>query len=288
MNAGTIAAAILALAVPIAATAQDITLKKGYIGPAAVGEIMLSGPGVAGEHRVAVIAPRNFLEQGRRGTLRELELYLPQGPIADLLVSSYQSRSRIDALSARGGSAPYLQWEMKNVQVTSYQLSPADAGADKYARVKVQFAWEPHAERTAAAPGAQIAVADLTPVNGLQLGPKLIPWGQVATIPADQASSKQAGRCEFRYRYDTVNQGNAAAGPATNLVLLNAPNGAELAQDALPGLAVAAQHASSGTLWLAPGTWTIYVHVDGKQDVAEADEQNNLRRVRVQLEGSCD
>lgn len=136
--------------------------------------------------------------------------------------------------------------------------------------------------------GRLAAAADLLPVQGLRLATKLIPWGQTATISTDEASAKKNGRCEFRYRYETTNDGQAAAGPGSNHVLLNAATGPALAKDALPALAVATQHTASGLLQLKPGTWTLYVQVDALKQVAESDEQNNLRRVRVQVDGSCD
>lgn len=136
---------------------------------------------------------------------------------------------------------------------------------------------------------ATITLPDLIPVNnGLQLGSKVIPWGQTATISTDEASSKQGGRCEFRYKYGTTNAGQAGAGPAANLILLNAVNGPVLANAPLPALAVAAQHTSSGTVQLVPGTWTLYVHVDGQTQVIETDDKNNVQRVRVQVDGKCD
>jgi hypothetical protein len=40
-------------------------------------------------------------------------------------------------------------------------------------------------------------------------------------------------------------------------------------------------------VWLAPGTWMLYVHADATGTNAETDEANNLRRVRVTVTGSC-
>ena len=59
---------------------------------------------------------------------------------------------------------------------------------------------------------------------------------QTATISTYAASSKQAGRCFFRSRYDIGNQGQANAGATTNRIHLDAANGPSLADDALPGL----------------------------------------------------
>jgi hypothetical protein len=305
----TVIALIAALlAVPGTGYAQDIMLKRG-IDPQSDVALLVSG--LAGEHQASVIAPRNFAEQLRRGTLRSLELEVAPGPLSEAFARSHRTRTQLPSLGlkTRQQSTGYMMWELKNVQVTSYSISGA-SDADKFGRVKIQFPSPPTQSsgrgaqvpgiegspvRTAGAPSerlrpgtVQLTVADLLPVSGLQLASKLIPWGQTATIPTNQASSTQGGSCEFRYTYDTANQGQAAAGPATNLVLLDAPAGAVLTQDAIPGLAVAAQHKSSGMLWLKPGTWALYVHADGKKDVAESDEQNNLRRVRVQLDGSCD
>ncbi|HUP43664.1 MAG TPA: CARDB domain-containing protein [Thermoanaerobaculia bacterium] len=106
----------------------------------------------------------------------------------------------------------------------------------------------------------------------------------MAARPAARGSSgAEPDRCSRR--------GNAARGArrgGDEPIRLDAPAGPELAKDALPGLAAGAQHTSSGHLWLKGGTWTLYVGVDNDFVVAESDEQNNLRHVRVRVNGRCE
>lgn len=132
-----------------------------------------------------------------------------------------------------------------------------------------------------------VALPDLALIASLRLGDVDIPWGQSATMSSDAASEKRKGRCLFRYAHRTRNQGAAASGAATNRIHLGAANGAVLAQAALPALAPGAVQASSGHVLLAPGTTLLYVHADGALAVPEGNEANNLRRVRVTVEGRC-
>lgn len=147
------------------------------------------------------------------------------------------------------------------------QKEPAAPHAAKFDVTNAKKA-APEQGRVAAA-----AVADLLPLNGLTVATSFIAWGQTATISTDDASSKQGGRCLFRYRYDTGNQGQAGAGGTTNRIHLDAANGPSLADDALPALAVGDEHTASGLLPLVVGTWTLYVHADDDLLVAEGDER---------------
>jgi len=128
---------------------------------------------------------------------------------------------------------------------------------------------------------------DLALVGNLTLATASIPWGTSVSLSSSAAAYVKGGRCEFRYAYRTRNQGLAAAAAGVNRILLGAANGPMLVQNALPALTVNAQYVASGHVLLKPGTWTLYVHADAAQQVVESDEQNNLRRVRVTVEGDC-
>jgi hypothetical protein len=305
MKSQTILAFTAALLAAPATGYTQIELKKGIDQRFASARIVVSMPGIARETVATVLSPRDYLPRLRDGTLREMSIEVPPGALRAAFARAHRTRSRINSLTVKAGqgSAAYMELTMKNTLITGFTLSENGAATMLLHWSRTSHAPPPGAPvpgiegspvGTAGAPTrrprpgtAQLVVADLLLLNGLQVGSKTIAWGEAATIPAGQASANQGGRCEFRYRYSTMNRGEAAAGPATNLIRLDSPTGAVLAQDALPGLAVAAHHTSSGSLWLAPGTWTLYVHADGKLDVAESDEQNNLRRVRVELQGSC-
>jgi len=128
---------------------------------------------------------------------------------------------------------------------------------------------------------------DLALVGGFLIGDATLAWGTSSRLSADQAAFKKGGRCGFRYRYSTRNQGGMPAGATSNRILLDAQDGPVLATAALPVLAPGAAANSSGHVLLAPGTWTLYVHADAPMAVVEGDEANNLRRVRVTVQGDC-
>jgi hypothetical protein len=134
---------------------------------------------------------------------------------------------------------------------------------------------------------ANVVLSDLLLVDAFQLASATIPWGTSAIVSSADASSTKSGLCGFRYKYVTRNQGSAAAIATTNRIRRDTQNGQIVASNALPALAPNATAVSDGHLWLPPGTWMLYVHADEPQAVAESDEANNLRRVKVTVEGKC-
>ncbi|WP_187775667.1 CARDB domain-containing protein [Luteimonas suaedae] len=128
---------------------------------------------------------------------------------------------------------------------------------------------------------------DLSLVGAFTIGNGPIGWGTSTELATAAAAYRKGGRCAFRYAYPTRNQGPGASAAAVNRILLDAPDGSQLAQDPLPPLAAGAPHIASGHVLLAPGVSMLYVHADAAQQVAETDENNNLRRVRVTVKGEC-
>lgn len=112
-------------------------------------------------------------------------------------------------------------------------------------------------------------------------------WGYTAIVQAAAASDKQNGKCSFRYQYATRNLGLLASLATQNRIRFQTMNGAVMSSQVLPALAHNATANSSGKVWLAPGTWMLYVHADATAANAESNEANNLRRVKVTVQGSC-
>lgn len=134
---------------------------------------------------------------------------------------------------------------------------------------------------------APMSPADLALVGSIQLADKNVPWGNDVAVSSDAAMFKRMGRCGFRYEYTTRNQGQKASTPTVNRVMRDAPDGDVLATKPLPALKQGEVGVSTGTLSLATGTWMLYAHADASLSVAESDEANNLRRVRVTVQGNC-
>jgi hypothetical protein len=136
------------------------------------------------------------------------------------------------------------------------------------------------------APGLAVQ-PDLLLIGAFRLANTDIAWGTSGAVSSDHASSKKGGRCFFRYRFEVRNDGKGPAGATKSRIHLDKANGPVLDQSALPPLAPGGQHTSSGLLPLKVGTWTLYVHADDPDVVAEPDDKNNLRRVRVNVTGDC-
>ena len=311
-------ALVLALAVAESARAQSGFFKLGEIGAEAQANgmeilgISWGGPTMnMGPMDISAATPPPDARTVR--ILKRVDKSTPL--IAQALARNERFPVATLTVPKGGGSQEYLEITMTDVIISSYQTGgtqdrPTETLSLNFTAIKFDYSEKKLAapagpvkagydlekvEEGAAGPGEAppvaglvAAVADLLPLKGLTVATSFIPWGQMATISTDAASSKEGGRCFFRYRYDTGNQGEAGAGATTNRIHLDATNGPSLADDALVGLAAGDQQTSSGLLPLVVGTWTLYVHVDDDLLVAEGDESNNLRRVRVRVEGSCD
>ena len=134
---------------------------------------------------------------------------------------------------------------------------------------------------------AHLLKPDLALIGGFQLGNMAIPWGNSANLADSAASTQASGTCRFRYKYATRNQGNGGAMATSNQITRDLQVGPLLASNPLPALGPVAAASSSGHLSLTPGTWMIYVFADQPLLVAENNETNNLRRVRVTVTGDC-
>lgn len=132
-----------------------------------------------------------------------------------------------------------------------------------------------------------VVMRDLALEPGFTLSGSQIAWGNTAIIQAGTAVEKKAGKCSFRYVYGTRNHGPVASLPTENRIRFQTMDGAVLSSRPLPALTQHAAANSSGHVWLAPGTWMLYVHADATAVNAESDESNNLRRVKVTVKGSC-
>jgi hypothetical protein len=135
--------------------------------------------------------------------------------------------------------------------------------------------------------GSKIRVAlqpDLTSQHGIDVGGRFCPWGGTISLSAARAISKAGGACVFRYDYDAENLGTAPGGPFASRLHDGA---ALLAETKNLSLAAGATRHVGGHLRLKPGAHLVSVFLDEAQQVAESNETNNRRRVRVIVKGDC-
>ena len=134
----------------------------------------------------------------------------------------------------------------------------------------------------------QLVARDLALVDSFRIGAASLAWGSInGVLPASTAAFRQNGACGFRFAYRTRNEGGAGTPATSNRIHRDTQVGPVLATSALMPLAAGATATSSGHVLLKPGTWTLYVHADAPNQVSESNEANNLRRVRVNVTGSC-
>lgn len=135
---------------------------------------------------------------------------------------------------------------------------------------------------------SQAVALDLALVEAFRVGPTLMEWGTGGEVPASSAAFRRHGTCGFRFLYRTGNEGAAGTQQTVNRIHRDTQTGAVLASGTLPTLEAGAVGTSDGHISLKPGTWMLYVHADAPNLVPEANEANNLRRVRVTVTGSCE
>lgn len=130
-------------------------------------------------------------------------------------------------------------------------------------------------------------ISDLSAADPVQIGPAVVQWGDTATVSATQATRRRGGICYFPYRYLTIDGGPGHVEGTNNSLRLGSATGPLLALDDLPALQPLTSAASEGVIGLAAGTSIVVVEVDAPGYVPETSETNNLRRVIVDVQGSC-
>lgn len=130
-------------------------------------------------------------------------------------------------------------------------------------------------------------INDLSAADPVQIGGTLTQWGSFAAIPASQAVLKRNGVCYFPYSYISLNAGPGHAEGSSNTLRLNGPNGPLLSLKDLPALQPMSATTVTGRIGLPSGLSIIAVEVDAPEYVPETNEFNNVRRVLVDVTGSC-
>lgn len=134
---------------------------------------------------------------------------------------------------------------------------------------------------------AQLVARDLALVETFRIGSAAMAWGTSASIAADSAAFKKNGMCGFRFLFRTRNAGGIPTPATSNRIHRDTATGAVLATRPLAALASGAVGVSDGHVLLKPGTWMLYAHADDPNAIAESNEANNLRRVKVTVTGAC-
>ncbi len=128
---------------------------------------------------------------------------------------------------------------------------------------------------------------DVEPVNGANVGGVWVPWNGVVTLPASSALTFRDGKCVFDYAYWVANEGVAITPPTYNLIRRNATAGAVLDRTSMPPFKPGTFMTTTGAVALSPGTTMLYVIVDAPNRIIENNENDNIRRVTVQVTGTC-
>ena len=121
----------------------------------------------------------------------------------------------------------------------------------------------------------------------LGLNALLAPWSSSIVLPTSEATTQQNGLCTFRAQYFVRNLGFLSSIPTQNTLRRNAPGGMLLSSVAMGALPYNTLFNASSDIVLAPGSHTLYAKIDEPNTNAEYYENNNLNRVLVTVQGSC-
>jgi hypothetical protein len=138
--------------------------------------------------------------------------------------------------------------------------------------------------------------ADLALLPELRLGGQDARWGRRMQLHAGLGQRGPNGRCVFKLEFEVVNSGLVSSG-ATRHSLRLAPPGpltamppaahAAVWEVEQPTLAAGARQRFRSQVELAPGRVWLQVSLDSAERVPERVEDNNQRRVRIDLVGPC-
>ena len=123
--------------------------------------------------------------------------------------------------------------------------------------------------------------ADLAPGASISIGNRSAAWGHTLTVNALQASlGMQGNACGLALSYEVRNTGQGQAAASKSRLSIGANNVHQANLAPLPG---GSDHAVQGLLHLANGDYDLVVVVDAAGQVAETDEGNNSRTVRLKV-----
>ncbi|HSX60806.1 MAG TPA: hypothetical protein VLF18_11455 [Tahibacter sp.] len=130
-------------------------------------------------------------------------------------------------------------------------------------------------------------ILDLSAADPVRIGRTMTQWGGVAVIPASQAVLRRNGTCYFPYSYLSINAGPGHAEGSSNALTLGAPDGPLLALDDLAAQLPMSAATVSGRIGLPSGLSLVVLEIDAPGYVPETIAYNNVRRVMVDVTGSC-
>lgn len=130
-------------------------------------------------------------------------------------------------------------------------------------------------------------ITDLSAADPVRIGRTMTQWGGVAVIPASQAVLRRNGVCYFPYSYLSINAGPGHAEGSSNALTLGTPNGPLLALDDLAAQLPMSAATVQGRIGLPSGLSLVVLEVDAPGYVPETNPYNNVRRVMVDVTGSC-
>lgn len=144
----------------------------------------------------------------------------------------------------------------------------------------------PAAVAKAVTPGAlPTGLPDIASAPSLTIGTRPVNWGDVLSVNATEARRVHGGLCEFAVRHTARNAGlGAAAASHRRWTNSGAPGQWDMSYPPIPAGGFVER---VDTLPLAPGRNVLYLTLDSANGVAESNENNNLYRVAVDVNGSC-
>lgn len=136
-----------------------------------------------------------------------------------------------------------------------------------------------------AAKPATLQLADLTAAQQLTIGGKAASWQTPLMVEARDAQQKINGICQYSLQYTLRNAGVAASiGFVASWSNAAVPG---VADRPWPTIASGASSSQTDVIGLKPGVNQLTLTIDKNNQVKETDENNNLFRLTVTVNGPC-
>lgn len=157
------------------------------------------------------------------------------------------------------------------------------------------FLPEPDVRRVAAAPEpnpltprlnaasafSPFAMADINAPNGITIAGHPAPWGGMITLSASDAFLVSGGTCAFNISYDLKNSGGAPTAPPFKNRLKRDSTVVSIQSNL--SLAVGENRTINTQAYLTSGPHILGLFMDNDFVVAESNEGNNVRRIKIKV-----
>ena len=125
------------------------------------------------------------------------------------------------------------------------------------------------------------AMSDINAPNGIKIAGHSAPWGGMITLSASDAFLVSGGTCAFNISYDLKNSGMAPTAPPFKNRLRRDATVVSIQSNL--SLAAGETRTIATQAYLTSGNHILGLFMDNDFAVAESNESNNVRRIKIRV-----